>query len=59
MKQTTMKKVAALAEFDEALYKVSGNPDDEALYLIATSEQPLCALHMEYVFVIFIVAYGP
>jgi len=46
MKQTAMKKVAALAEFDEALYKVTGNPDDEPMYLIATSEQPLCALHL-------------
>jgi len=46
MKQTAMKKVAALAEFDEALYKVTGNIDDEPMYLIATSEQPLCALHM-------------
>jgi len=46
MRQTAMKKVAALAEFDEALYKVTGNPDEEAMYLIATSEQPLCALHL-------------
>lgn len=46
MKQDMMKKVASLAEFDEALYKVSGNTDDEPMYLIATSEQPLCALNM-------------
>jgi len=51
MKQTAMKKVAALAEFDEALYKVSGNAEDEPMYLIATSEQPLCALHMGQTFV--------
>ena len=46
MKQTVMKKVASLAEFDEALYKVEGNEDDEPMYLIATSEQPICALNM-------------
>lgn len=46
MKQEMMKKVASLAEFDEALYKVAGNTDDEPMYLIATSEQPLCALNM-------------
>jgi len=45
MKKSTMGKVAALAEFDESLYKVSGG-DDEDKYLIATSEQPCCALHM-------------
>jgi len=37
-----MKKVAQLEEFDESLYKVQG---DEEVYLIATSEQPICALH--------------
>lgn len=46
MKQNIMKKVAALAEFNEALYKVEGNTDDESMYLIATSEQPICALNM-------------
>lgn len=46
MKQKVMKQVASLAEFDEALYKVEGNNDDEPLYLIATSEQPICALNM-------------
>jgi len=51
MKQSTMKKVAALAEFDEALYKVTGNPEDEPFYLIATSEQPICALNMGKTFV--------
>lgn len=49
MKQSTMKKVAALAEFNEALYKVTGNEEDEPFYLIATSEQPICALNMGYV----------
>jgi len=44
MKKSTMSKVAALAEFNESLYKVSGQEED--CYLIATSEQPCCALHM-------------
>jgi len=46
MRKSTMSKVAALAEFDESLYKVTGNPGDEETYLIATSEQPCCAIHM-------------
>jgi len=50
MKQSAMKKVAALAEFNEALYKVTGNEDDEPMYLIATSEQPICALNMNQSF---------
>jgi seryl-tRNA synthetase len=50
MKQSTMKKVAALAEFNEALYKVTGNEEDEPAYLIATSEQPICALNMNQTF---------
>jgi len=41
-----MAKVAALAEFDESLYKVTGSGDEE-MYLIATSEQPCCAYHYE------------
>lgn len=40
MKTELMHKVAQLSEFDEALYKV----DDDCV-LIATAEQPLCALH--------------
>jgi len=46
MRKSTMSKVAALADFDESLYKVTGNPEEEETYLIATSEQPCCALHM-------------
>jgi len=46
MKKDAMQKVAALAEFDEALYKVSGQGDEE-MYLIATSEQPCCAYHVK------------
>jgi len=36
--------VAQLEQFDEELYKVGGDGDDK--YLIATSEQPICAYHM-------------
>jgi len=50
MKQSCMKKVAALSEFHEALYKVTGNEEDEPMYLIATSEQPICALNMNQSF---------
>eukprot|EP00250_Pteridium_aquilinum_P021276 c2507_g1_i1 orf=151-1584(+) len=43
MTKEVMAECAQLAQFDEELYKVSGEGDDK--YLIATSEQPLCALH--------------
>ncbi|ONM26613.1 Serine--tRNA ligase cytoplasmic [Zea mays] len=39
-----MAKCAQLAQFDEELYKVTGDGEDK--YLIATSEQPLCAYHL-------------
>jgi seryl-tRNA synthetase len=51
MKKDLMAGIAQLADFDEQLYKVTtGNKsedvDDTAeKYLIATSEQPLCAYH--------------
>uniref|UniRef100_A0A7S3LP31 serine--tRNA ligase n=1 Tax=Aplanochytrium stocchinoi TaxID=215587 RepID=A0A7S3LP31_9STRA len=46
MKKEAMANVAQLSDFDEQLYHVStGNPDDDK-YLIATSEQPICAYHM-------------
>lgn len=38
-----MAECAQLAQFDEELYKVTGEGDDK--YLIATAEQPLCAYH--------------
>ncbi|KAL6521841.1 hypothetical protein OROGR_018410 [Orobanche gracilis] len=44
MKKDIMGKCAQLAQFDEELYKVTGDGDDK--YLIATAEQPLCAYHM-------------
>lgn len=42
MNKDVMAGVAQLSDFDEQLYKVIG--EDEK-YLIATSEQPICALH--------------
>jgi len=38
-----MGEVAQLSQFDDELYKVSGEGDDK--YLIATSEQPIAAYH--------------
>jgi seryl-tRNA synthetase len=46
MNKEAMAKVAQLSEFDEALYHVQGEKDDEK-YLIATSEQPICAFHSD------------
>jgi len=45
MQKPIMSKTAQLDEFDEALYHVSGDGDDK--YLIATSEQPISAFHMD------------
>ncbi|TXG65532.1 hypothetical protein EZV62_006807 [Acer yangbiense] len=44
MRKEIMAKCAQLAQFDEELYKVTGEGDDK--YLIATAEQPLCAYHI-------------
>jgi seryl-tRNA synthetase len=44
MKRDVMAKTAQLEQFDEELYKVTGEGDDK--YLIATSEQPISAFHM-------------
>jgi len=43
MKKEVMSKVAQLSQFDEELYHVGDG--ETGRYLIATSEQPLCALH--------------
>eukprot|EP00899_Mesostigma_viride_P029479 jgi/Mesvir1/9716/Mv12187-RA.1 len=43
LKREVMAECAQLEQFDEELYKVSGEGDDK--YLIATSEQSLCCLH--------------
>lgn len=48
LKKEAMSKVAALAEFDDQLYKVIGSGEAEKdMYLIATSEQPCCAYHFQ------------
>lgn len=44
MKKDVMAGVAQLEQFDEELYKVTGDTEDK--YLIATSEQPICGFHM-------------
>ncbi|XP_073972303.1 seryl-tRNA synthetase isoform X2 [Rhodnius prolixus] len=44
MRKDVMQQVAQLQQFDEELYKVTGKSAEEQ-YLIATSEQPLAALH--------------
>ena len=43
MRKECMSECAQLEDFDEQLYKVSGEGEEK--YLIATSEQTLCALH--------------
>ena len=45
MNQEVMGGVAQLSEFDEALYSVHSGEDKK--YLIATSEQPICAYHKD------------
>jgi seryl-tRNA synthetase len=40
-----MAKTAQLEQFDEELYKVVEGNDSGDKYLIATSEQPLSAMH--------------
>ena len=49
MRKDVMAGIAQLEDFDEQLYKVSGKTDDpedsKEKYLIATSEQPICAYH--------------
>lgn len=45
MKKEVMAGVAQLEEFDESLYHVKGGETDA--YLIATSEQPICAYHQD------------
>lgn len=45
MKKSVMAETAQLSDFDDQLYKVSGQKEDEDMYLIATAEQPLSALY--------------
>lgn len=49
MRKQIMGQVAQLSQFDEELYKLvssKSNEDSEEKYLIATSEQPIAALHL-------------
>lgn len=49
MRKQIMGQVAQLSQFDEELYKIvssKGAEDTEEKYLIATSEQPIAALHL-------------
>ena len=43
MNKPVMAQCAQLSQFDEELYKVTGEGEDK--YLIATAEQTLCAMH--------------
>ncbi|KAJ1724766.1 Cytosolic seryl-tRNA synthetase [Coemansia erecta] len=43
MRREMMAKTAQLSQYDEELYKVTGEGEDK--YLIATSEQPISAFH--------------
>ncbi|KAG5529005.1 hypothetical protein RHGRI_029613 [Rhododendron griersonianum] len=45
MRKDIMAKCAQLGQFDEELYKVTGEGEDK--YLIATAEQPICAYHLD------------
>jgi seryl-tRNA synthetase len=45
MNKEAMAGVAQLEDFDEQLYKVTGSEGEDTKYLIATSEQPICAYH--------------
>merc|ERR1711871_1323112 len=52
MRKDIMQEVAQLSEFDEMLYKVTSKSSEDindkntdTSYLIATSEQPICAFH--------------
>lgn len=48
MRKEQMAKTAQLDQFDEELYKVTGDGEDK--YLIATSEQPISAFHSDELF---------
>lgn len=43
-----MEETCQLSDFEENLYKIVGTgTNEEPMYLIATSEQPISALHMK------------
>lgn len=45
MKQSIMAETCQLSDFEESLYKVIGDPTQEPMFLVATSEQPISALY--------------
>jgi seryl-tRNA synthetase len=45
MKSSIMHETCQLSDFEENLYQVEGTDDKDPLYLIATSEQPISAMH--------------
>lgn len=45
MKQSIMGETCQLSDFEESLYKVTGHSQEEPMYLVATSEQPISALY--------------
>lgn len=47
MKKSIMEQTCQLSDFSENLYQVEGTDDSEPFYLIATSEQPISAMHMK------------
>ncbi|PON80144.1 Serine-tRNA ligase, type [Parasponia andersonii] len=47
MRQDVMNKCAQLSQYDEELYKINAAAEGDEKYLIATSEQPLCAYHQD------------
>lgn len=47
MKSSIMHKTCQLGDFSENLYEIKGNTDDGAMYMIATSEQPISALYSD------------
>merc|ERR1719473_890999 len=48
MNKDVMSGVAQLEQFDEELYHVGGSgTEGQEKYLIATSEQPICAFHKD------------
>lgn len=45
MRKEMMERTCQLSDFSENLYQVEGNEGDDCSYLIATSEQPISAMH--------------
>lgn len=45
MGKKPMSETCQLSDFEDALYKVSGNSKEEEFFLIATSEQPISAFY--------------